>query len=107
MRTRQPGRHTKVPRRVGTNALDRICDMSETGDDEQQLESGTAVKDLRTSVGDRPVIKRHRVGEPDRDGEILEVRGRDGKRQMPAGRTLTSAALADTRPITRVRQRPS
>jgi hypothetical protein len=36
------------------------------------------VKDLRAQVGDRLVIRRHRVGEPDRDAEILEVRGPDG-----------------------------
>ncbi len=30
------------------------------------------------SVGDRIVIRGHRVGEPDRDCEILEVRGSDG-----------------------------
>ena len=46
---------------------------------QQQTESGTAMKDLRATVGDRLVIKRHRVGEPDRDAEILEVRGRDGQ----------------------------
>lgn len=36
------------------------------------------MKDLRAQVGDRLVIRRHRVGEPDRDAEILEVRGPDG-----------------------------
>lgn len=30
------------------------------------------------SVGDRIVIKGHHVGEPERDCEVLEVRGRDG-----------------------------
>jgi hypothetical protein len=30
------------------------------------------------SVDDRIVIKGHHVGEPDRDCEVLEVRGRDG-----------------------------
>ena len=46
---------------------------------QQQPESGTAMRDLRATVGDRLVIKRHRVGEPGRDAEILEVRGRDGQ----------------------------
>lgn len=36
------------------------------------------MKDLRAQVGDRLVIRRHRVGEPDRDAEILEVRGAEG-----------------------------
>jgi hypothetical protein len=33
---------------------------------------------MKASVGDRLVIKGHRVGEPDRDAEILEVHGDDG-----------------------------
>ena len=33
---------------------------------------------MHASVGDRMVIKGHRVGEPDRDAEILEVHGQDG-----------------------------
>jgi len=33
---------------------------------------------VKASVGDRLIIKGHRVGEPDRDAEILEVRGEDG-----------------------------
>jgi hypothetical protein len=33
---------------------------------------------MTASVGDRLVIKGHHVGEPDRDAEILEVRGDDG-----------------------------
>lgn len=33
---------------------------------------------MRASVGDRLIIKSHHVGEPDRDAEILEVRGPDG-----------------------------
>ena len=33
---------------------------------------------MRASVGDRIVIRGHRVGEPDRDCEVLEVRGPDG-----------------------------
>lgn len=33
---------------------------------------------MRASVGDRIVIKGHRVGEHDRDCHVLEVRGRDG-----------------------------
>jgi hypothetical protein len=33
---------------------------------------------MRASVGDRIVIKGHRVGEPERDAEVLEVKGDDG-----------------------------
>jgi hypothetical protein len=33
---------------------------------------------MHASPGDRIIIKGHRIGEPDHDGEILEVRGRDG-----------------------------
>lgn len=33
---------------------------------------------MKASVGDRMIIKGHRVGEPDRDAEILEVHGEDG-----------------------------
>ena len=33
---------------------------------------------MKATVGDRLVVKGHRVGEPDRDGEILEVHGKDG-----------------------------
>lgn len=33
---------------------------------------------MKAHVGDRLVIHGHRVGEPDRDAEILEVRGPDG-----------------------------
>jgi hypothetical protein len=34
---------------------------------------------MRASVGDRIVIRGHRVGEPDRDCEVLEVKGPDGR----------------------------
>ena len=34
---------------------------------------------MRASTGDRIVIKGHRVGEHDRDCEVLEVRGADGE----------------------------
>lgn len=34
---------------------------------------------MQAKVGDRIVIKGHHVGEPDRDCEILEVRGHDGE----------------------------
>lgn len=34
---------------------------------------------MRASVGDRMVIKGHHIGEPDRDAEILEVRGPNGE----------------------------
>jgi hypothetical protein len=33
---------------------------------------------MRAKVGDRIVIKGHRVGEPQRDCEVVEVRGADG-----------------------------
>jgi len=33
---------------------------------------------MKASVGDRLVIKGHHIGEPDRDGEIVEVRGEHG-----------------------------
>jgi hypothetical protein len=33
---------------------------------------------MKAQVGDRLIIKGHRVHEPDRDAEILEVRGSDG-----------------------------
>jgi hypothetical protein len=33
---------------------------------------------MHASVGDRIVIKGHHVGEPVRDGEVLEVRGPEG-----------------------------
>jgi hypothetical protein len=33
---------------------------------------------MRADVGDRLIIRGHHIGEPDRDGEILEVRGVDG-----------------------------
>ena len=33
---------------------------------------------LRASVGDRLVIRGHRVGDVQRDGEIIEVLGEDG-----------------------------
>jgi hypothetical protein len=33
---------------------------------------------MRASVGDRIVIRGHHVGEPDRDCEVLEVKGSEG-----------------------------
>jgi Domain of unknown function (DUF1918) len=33
---------------------------------------------MQASVGDRVVVHGHQSGEPDRDGEVLEVRGSDG-----------------------------
>lgn len=33
---------------------------------------------MQAEVGDRLIIKGHHIGEPDRDAEILEVRGADG-----------------------------
>ncbi len=37
-----------------------------------------SVSELRASPGDELVVKGHHLGEPDREGEILEVLGRDG-----------------------------
>lgn len=34
---------------------------------------------MQAKVGDRIVIKGHHLGEPDRDCEIIEVRGRAGE----------------------------
>jgi hypothetical protein len=34
---------------------------------------------MKASPGDRIIIKGHRLGEPDRDGEVLEARGPDGE----------------------------
>jgi hypothetical protein len=33
---------------------------------------------MEAKVGDRIVIKGHRIGEHERDGEVIEVRGREG-----------------------------
>jgi hypothetical protein len=33
---------------------------------------------MHAKVGDRIIVSGHRVGEPDRDAEVLEVRGADG-----------------------------
>jgi hypothetical protein len=33
---------------------------------------------VNASVGDRIVVRGHHIGEPDRDCEVLEVRGPDG-----------------------------
>ncbi len=37
-----------------------------------------SVSELRASPGDELVVKGHHLGEPDREGEILETLGRDG-----------------------------
>ena len=34
---------------------------------------------MKAAVGDRIVIHGHHIGEPDRDAEIVEVRGEDGE----------------------------
>ena len=34
---------------------------------------------MKASIGDRIVIKGHHVGEPDRDGKVMEVHGEDGQ----------------------------
>jgi hypothetical protein len=33
---------------------------------------------MQATAGDRIIIRGHHVGEPDRDCEIVEVRGKDG-----------------------------
>ncbi len=33
---------------------------------------------MKARPGDRIIIKGHHTGEPDRDGEVLEVQGEDG-----------------------------
>jgi hypothetical protein len=33
---------------------------------------------MKASVGDRIIVRGHHVGEPEREGEVLEVRGDDG-----------------------------
>ena len=33
---------------------------------------------MHATAGDRIIVRSTRVGEPDRDGEVLEVRGADG-----------------------------
>lgn len=33
---------------------------------------------MRAHVGDRIVIRGHHIGEPEHDGEVIEVRGHDG-----------------------------
>jgi hypothetical protein len=33
---------------------------------------------MQASVGDQIVIHAHRIGQPDRDGEVVDVRGSDG-----------------------------
>jgi hypothetical protein len=33
---------------------------------------------MQAAVGDHLIIKGHHVGQPDRDCEVIEVRGRDG-----------------------------
>ena len=40
--------------------------------------SSTSKSILRASPGDRLIIKGHRIGEPNRDAEILEVLGDNG-----------------------------
>jgi hypothetical protein len=37
------------------------------------------MKTMRAKVGDRIVIRRHTVGAPDRIGEVIEVRGEQGR----------------------------
>jgi hypothetical protein len=43
--------------------------------DDQRNKEGV----MQASKGDRIVIHGHRAGDPDRDGEVLEVQGPDGE----------------------------
>jgi hypothetical protein len=45
----------------------------------EMLNGVNDMKSMRAQVGDRLVIRRHKVGEPDRDAEVLEVRGAGGQ----------------------------
>jgi hypothetical protein len=38
----------------------------------------TGRNELRASVGDRVIVHGHRLGEPEHDGEVLEVHGSHG-----------------------------
>ena len=42
------------------------------------MTEGREEKTMQASIGDRIVIRGHRINEPDRDCEILDVRGPDG-----------------------------
>ena len=44
----------------------------------RRQETATRSDVVKASVGDRLVIEGHHVGEPDRDAEILDVRGENG-----------------------------
>ena len=37
------------------------------------------MKAMRADVGDRLIVRGHRVGDPDRQGEILEIKGDEGR----------------------------
>jgi hypothetical protein len=52
---------------------------SSTGVHRRTVSASDEEAAMKARVGDRLVIKGHRVHEPDRDAEILEVRGPDGE----------------------------
>jgi hypothetical protein len=73
-----------VRRAIGVRVLDAVHAMGRTYGEVDVLyasqfparpEKETTMK---ARTGDRMIIRGHHVGEPDHDGEILEVRGRDG-----------------------------
>jgi hypothetical protein len=57
-------------------SADPLCERPKGG---PMSTNASAVTGMRASVGDRIVIRQHRVGDVIRDGEILEVRGEDGR----------------------------
>lgn len=60
---------------LGPRALNIVRD----GAPKRRIESvGVEGGIMRANVGDRVVIKGHHVGDPDRDAEVLEVKGENG-----------------------------
>ena len=64
---------------------------------------------MKAAVGDRIVVKGHRVGEPDRDAKILEVQGHDGEPPyLVSGRTTgTSGSTSRARTRSSNTSRPT
>ena len=42
------------------------------------LRSGEGGQDMQAKTGDRILVHGHRVGDPEREGVIIDVRGEDG-----------------------------
>lgn len=59
----------------GLSALDHPIGRHDNGADNRTREEGGV---MRASVGDRIVVRGSRMGQPDRDCEVLELRGADG-----------------------------